>query len=210
MRALRPRRWPLAACVCAHLVSANVARGERGALTETEAERLAQGETVVRPASFDAGQARWIGGVTYTVFDVHCDRIRAELRDPAAYARLLPRVKSARLVGENDGDRFIEIRHSMLDAVYTIRMREDSPSSFRFWLDRGRPHDLDDAWGFTRLAELTGEGGAPRCFVTYAILASLGESQVATLFEGRIRRAMLSLPALLRRRLAVAPPKVPG
>ncbi len=187
------------------------ARADRGALTEAETERLSQGETVVRPASFDAAQARWIGGVTYTVFDVHCNRIRAELRDPSAYARLLPRVKTARLVGENDGDRFIEIRHTVLDAVYTIRMREDSPWSFRFWLDRGRPHDLDDAWGFAGLQELTGEDGAPRCFVTYAILASLGESQMASLFEGRIRRAMLSLPALLRRRLAAPPPaKVPG
>lgn len=190
--------------------TSSVASAERGALTEAETERLARGETVVRPSSFDAGQARWIGGVTYTVFDVHCDRIRAELRDPGAYARLLPRVKTARLVGENDGDRFIEIRHSVLDAVYTIRMREDSPASFRFWLDRGRPHDLDDAWGYARLAELSGEGGAPRCFVTYAILASLGESEIASLFEGRIRRAMLSLPALLRRRLAAPALKVPG
>ncbi len=207
---MRALRLVLLALTGAQLATTAVAHAERGALTDAETERLARGETVVRPASFDAGEARWIGGVTYTVFDVHCDRIRAELRDPAAYARLLPRVKTARLVGENDGDRFIEIRHSVLDAVYTIRMREDSPASFRFWLDRGRPHDLDDAWGFTRLAELSGEGGAPRCFVTYAILASLGESQVATLFEGRIRRAMLSLPALLRRRLAAAPPKVPG
>ncbi len=203
MRAL----LPLAATL-ALIALAPSARAEP--LSEAETIRLARGETVIRAHTWEPGRsARFVGGVTYTIIDAQPAEITALFDNMNAYRRVLPRTKQARLVGiEPNGDRLIELVQgtALVDAEYTIRVRQVSPSGtgreVRFWLERSRPHEIDDAWGFFRVEPFTNPAGEPRVLMTYAILVDVGPGIVRELFEEKVRAALLSVPQLVRRYMA--------
>jgi hypothetical protein len=205
--ALPPR--PIAVLgVLALLASAPAARGD--VLSERESIRLERGETVIREHTWEPGRsARFIGGVTYTVVDATAPEIAAMFDDVDAYRRVLPRTKRARLVSiERNGDRLVELVQgtALVEATYTIRVRQDAPTStrreVRFWLEPTRPHEIDDAWGFFRIEPFIGASGEQRVLLTYAILVDIGPGIVRELFEERVRAALLSVPQLVRRYVA--------
>src|SRR5205823_4278655 len=116
-------------------------------------ERLVAGRTVVREETLEAGSRRYVGGVTYAIVDATPTELATIFDDVSAYRQLLPRTKEARLVGENEGDRFVELRqgNAVMEASYTIRIHADHPhGEVRFWLDPSHPHGISDAWGFFR------------------------------------------------------------
>lgn len=179
-------------------------------LTERESIRLARGETVIREHTWEPGRsARFIGGVTYTILDAVAAEITPIFDDVNAYRRVLPRTKRARLVSlEPNGDRLVELVQgtALVEAQYTIRVRQDPPSptrrEIRFWLEPSLPHEIDDAWGFFRIEPFIGAAGEQRVLLTYAILVDIGPGIVRELFEERVRAALLSVPQLVRRYVA--------
>jgi hypothetical protein len=189
---------------------ARVARAAEPGLTRGESERLARGETVVRAQDFERGDRRYVGGVTYALLDTSAAEVAALLEDVDAYRRVLPRTKSARLVADDGRDRFIELQqgNALVQAEYTLRVRREprgpgAAQEYRFWLDPSRPHGIDDAWGFFRLEPLSGPGGEPRVLLTYAVLVDVGPGIVRDFFEERLRAALLSVPELVRRHVAL-------
>lgn len=179
-------------------------------LSAAESERLVRGETIVRAQDFEGGDRRYVGGITYTVLDTSAAEISALLEDVSAYRRVLPRTKSAKLVGDDGRDRLIELfqGNAIVQAQYTIRVRKEprgpaAGQEYRFWLDPSRPHGIDDAWGFFRLEPFSGAGGEPRVLFTYAVLVDVGPGIVRDLFEERLRAALLSVPELVRRQVAL-------
>src|SRR5207244_7940270 len=140
-------------------------------LSLDETTRLEHGETIIREQTIDHGGTRYVGGVTYTILETSPEGLAQILDDMTAWQRVLPRTKRARLVGQNDGDSFVELRqgNSLVEAKYTLRVRKNHGGrEGRFWLDPSRPHGIDDAWGFFRaepLAETA--GGQPRVLLTY-------------------------------------------
>lgn len=182
---------------------ASSARGE--SLSTDESRRLARGETVVRESTWERGERRYVGGLTYTVLDASSAEIAAILEDVGSYRSVLPRTKRARLVNRRGPDTFVELLsgNDIMEAEYTIVVRRyEGESEFRFWLDPGRPHGIDDAWGFFRLAPFEGARGEPRVLLTYAILVDVGPGIVRGLFEERLRATILSVPQLLTRAVA--------
>lgn len=179
------------------------ARGE--SLSTDESKRLARGETVVRESTWERGERRYVGGLTYTVLDASSAEIAAILEDVGSYRSVLPRTKRARLVNRRGPDTFVELLsgNDIMEEEYTIVVRRyEGESEFRFWLDPGRPHGIDDAWGFFRLAPFEGARGEPRVLLTYAILVDVGPGIVRGLFEERLRATILSVPQLLTRAVA--------
>jgi hypothetical protein len=173
--------------------------------------RLERGETVVFDQRLDRGGRHYVGGTTYTIIDASQGELETLFGDMHAYQQLLPRTKQARLVGMNNGDLFVELRqgNSLLETSYTIRVRREplAPESragegaiYRFWLDRSKPHGIEDAWGYFRLEPL-GEGadGQPRTLVTYGILVDIGPGLVRDMFEERLRQLALTVPQAMRR-----------
>lgn len=187
------------------------------ALTADEYARLAHGEVVSRPRLADVGTSRFIGGVSYVVVRGSPEGIQKLLRDPKSYGSLVPRLKQAALVGENEGDKYLRILHSLFGASYTVRVHEE-PHEFQFWVDKLKPHDVDDAWGYLHyqpVSEVPGlglgesfalgsgsqlaHGCDQRLLVTYAIMIRLGPGIVRELFSERLRSAALSLPRRLQK-----------
>jgi hypothetical protein len=214
----RASTWTAAALLTLVVVlSAPRAAGAQSSLEGDEAERLSRGETLVFDQVLDRNGHRYVGGTTYTVIDASMPELESLFVDMSAYRQLLPRTKQARLIGVNDGDFFVELRqgNSLVETSYTIRVRRetlppredlaaptasgDQRTAYRFWLDRTKPHGIEDAWGYFRLEPLANApNGAPRVLLTYGILVDVGPGLVRDLFEEPLRQLALTVPQRVR------------
>lgn len=179
--------------------------GEERSLTADEQARLARGETIIREQTLEQGDRRYVGGFTYTLLDAPEAEVWGVLGDVDAYRKVLPKTREARLVGTDGPDRLVELvqGNAIVQAEYTIRVHpEPKDGEIRFWLEPSRPHAIDDAWGFFRLAPFVTERGETRVLLTYGVMVDVGPGLVRELFEERVRAAMLSVPQLVRRYMA--------
>jgi hypothetical protein len=179
------------------------ARARADSLTPAESSRLARRETVIREQTFERGERRYVGGITYTLMDASAAEIGAVIDNVESLRRVLPRTKHARVVGTSGGDQLLELvqGNAVMQAEYTIRVRR-KPNEARFWLDPSRPHGIDDAWGFFRFDPVIAPTGEERVLLTYGVLVDVGPGIVRELFEERVRAALLSVPQLVRRQVA--------
>jgi hypothetical protein len=172
-------------------------------LSDTEMASLEAGRPVVREENVERAGHHYIGGVSYIVIDASPDRVATTLNDVRTYRQILPHTRSVRWVGlsRKSGDSFVEIEqgNAIAHGKYTVRVRherggsENSGSTIRFWLDPRFSHDLDDANGFFHL-----EPRGQKTLLTYLVMVDLGPGIFGRLFEGRIRRAALSTPTLVK------------
>jgi hypothetical protein len=81
-----------------------------------------------------------------------------------------------------------------------VRIRRDradhdtSSAIIRFWLDPHFSHNIADASGFFHV-ETVGE----KTLLTYLVMVDLGPGFWGQMFEGRVRRAALSTPLLVKK-----------
>jgi hypothetical protein len=164
-------------------------------LSAGETARLLRGEPVSRPQQLDRGSHHYVGGVTYEVIDAAPGQVTALMDDVKSWRRLLPRTREATPVGEADGDSLVELTHgsSLVQVSYTLRLHRDG-TSMRFWMDRGRSHDIDDAWGYARSIALP-DG---RTLLTWGILVDMGPGLLRELFESRVQTLALAVPDRVR------------
>ena len=172
-------------------------------LTEAEIADLEAGHMIVRPENVERAGRHYIGGVSYIMIDAPAEHVIAVLDDVRTYREILPRTRSVRWVGiARDGDTVIELDqgNAVAHGKYTARIRRDRSTSsassalIRFWLDPRYPHDIADASGFFHV-ETVGE----KTRLTYLVMVDLGAGLFSQMFEGRIRRAALSTPLLVKK-----------
>ena len=173
-------------------------------LTASELSSLTRGETVTRPVTFEPNGQRFVGGVTYSILNTTPEALFSLLDKVDAYVEVLPRTKYAEKVAGPAPDLFIELHqgNALIDAAYTVRIRkEPEKKRIRFWLEPSRPHAIDDAWGFFRYELLAKENGESRILLTYGALVDVGPGMLRSMYEDRVRDAMLRVPENLRRYL---------
>jgi hypothetical protein len=158
-------------------------------------ERLGRGGTVARVQTIEYDDRRYVGGVTYTLFDEPAGDVAALVNDVKGWRRFLPKTRDAHLVGVVGGDALVEVTHgsALVQVAYTMRVHREG-NVVRFWLDANRPHDIEDLWGFFRAEPF--EGG--RALVTYGILINIGAGLMRDLFEDRVRELALTVPERVR------------
>ncbi len=186
-------RFLLLAPLLTLLVAAPVARAE--GLSDAETSRLQHGETVVRPQQVDRGERRYVGGVSYQIVDAAPDDLSRLIDDVSTWRRFLPKARDVERVGEAGGDPLVEVTHGtpLLQVAYTLRFHREG-EAVRFWVDRSRPHDIDDAWGFLRAEPLP----AGRTLLTWGILVDMGPGLLRDLFESRVQALALTVPGRVR------------
>jgi hypothetical protein len=137
------------------------------------------------------------------MIDAPAEQVLSVLDDVRAYREILPRTRSFRLLGiARDGDTIIELEqgNAIAHGKYVARIHRDrdergrAPATVRFWLDPRYPHDIADANGFFHL-ETVGD----KTLLTYLVMVDLGGGLFSNMFEGRIRRAALSTPMLVKK-----------
>lgn len=166
-------------------------------LTRAERHALLLGSTVARPVVFERRAARYVGGVSYQLVRASPRAVLAALEDVNDLPFMLPHTQRARLVGHVGRDACIELTqgNGLVSATYTVRARRvKGRSELRFWLDRSRPHGIEDVWGFFRVEPFD----AGRSLVTVAVALDLGPGLARMLFEGRIQNVILGTPERIR------------
>jgi len=166
-------------------------------LDSHELEALRAGYRVERPLAFDSGRGNYVGGVSYQLVRAEPEEVLSALESVASLPALLPRTRSARLLGFEAGRARVELTQgpSPFTATYTIQLeRARDSNELRFWLDPRAPRDIRDVWGFFR-AEPHGKG---RTLVTVGVALDLGPGLVRSLFESRIQRLMLGAVTQIR------------
>jgi len=200
MALLAPGKLRLWAMVVAVVAATSVASAAGSELSEAEIQDLQAGRMVSRPEDVDRGGRRYIGGVSYIMIDASAEQVLAVLDDVRTYRAILPRTRSVRWLGiARDGDTIVEIEqgNSIAHGKYAVRIRRDRSASaamIRFWLDPRYAHDIVDASGFFHV-ETVGE----RTRLTYLVMVDLGPGLWAQMFGGRVRRAALSTPLLVKK-----------
>ncbi len=172
----------------------------RGVRAESfgEAERAAllSGETVSRPMVLSRAGGRYVGGVSYQVVRASPAEVLAALGDMRELPQMLPRTKSAPLVGVTPrGARVVLTQGTRLvETTYTVTLRRVGASELRFRLDPSRPHGIRDVWGYVRARPI----GSGATLVTVAVALDVGPGLTRALFEDRIQAVILSTPRHIR------------
>ncbi|HMJ56764.1 MAG TPA: SRPBCC family protein [Polyangiaceae bacterium] len=201
------RLW---AMVVAVVTASSLASAAGSELTEREIADLQAGQMVVRADDVERGGRRYIGGVSYIMIDAPPEQVIDVLDDVRTYRDILPRTRSVRWLGiARDGDSIVELEqgNAMAHGKYTVRIRRDrtdrdsSSAIIRFWLDPRFSHNIADASGFFQI-EAVGE----KTRLTYLVMVDLGSGFWGQMFEGRIRRAALSTPLLVKKYVESHPP----
>ena len=133
---------------------------------------------MIREDTIERSGHRYVGGVSYVLINAAPEQVTGVLENVSAYRHILPRTRSLRLIGfSRQGESIIELEqgNSLVHGKYTVRVRREhaapdsSSALFRFWLDQGYSHDIDDASGFFRV-EPMGDG----TLLTYMVMVDLG------------------------------------
>jgi hypothetical protein len=92
---------------------------QRDVLAPREREALLAGESVTRPLVFERDGGRYVGGVSYQVVRARPEQVLAAMGSPKDLALMLPRTKSARMVGVGAHGARIELTQgtSLVDAT---------------------------------------------------------------------------------------------
>ena len=202
MALLAHAKLRLSALLLAVFTATQVASAAGTELTEAEIADLQAGQMVVRVDDVDRGGRHYIGGVSYVTINAPAEQVIGVLDDVRTYREILPRTRSLRWIGiARDGDTIIELEqgNAIAHAKYAVRIHHDrkaasSSAVIRFWLDRRYPHDIDDANGFFQV-ETVGD----KTLLTYLVMIDIGAGFWGHMFEGRIRRAALSTPMLVKK-----------
>jgi hypothetical protein len=150
---------------------------------------------VSRPQEVQRGSRRYVGGVSYKIIDAAPEDLASLLDDVGQWGRFLPKTRDARRDGAIGEDPLVRITHgsALVQVAYTLRVHREG-NVVRFWMASGRPHDIEDVWGYIR-AEPLGDG---RTLMSYGILIDMGDGILRDMFEGRVQELALEVPDHVR------------
>lgn len=174
------------------------AQASSGAFTAGETAQLKRGELVMRQEARRQGELQLIGGTSWQIIDLPADAVWSAVRDTDRYDRFVPELKQARLIEENGRQRMVAMRHESgpVEAKYTLKMRFTNDQKMaQFRLDRTRPHDIREGWGFFMVKPY----GKKKSMLTFGVMADVGTGLVAGIVRSQVHEWMLRIPGQLKR-----------
>ncbi|HEY3234029.1 MAG TPA: SRPBCC family protein [Polyangiaceae bacterium] len=173
------------------------ARPSAEKLTPVERGRLLAGEVVSHPVKFEHDGGVYVGGVAQQLVRAQPEQVMAALENVQNLPRALPKTRSARLLSTSSRSARVELvqGNRFMQARYSVHLaRQPGNGEIRFWLDRTRPHDIRDVWGFFRVQKFDPN----RSLVSVGVSLDVGSGLVRMLFEDKIVRVILSTPRCIR------------
>ena len=180
-------------------VAAPTAEAQRRGFSQDERRTLERGELVVREESRRRGALRLIGGTSFQVIDQPPEVVWRAIQDTERYPRFIPEAVEARVVdGRNRPERLVYLRHEQgpVGASYFVNVRLSAPRrTMQFRVDRTRPGDLSEGWGFLQVTGF----GERQSMVTFGVFADVGVGILAGFVRPRVHEWMMRVPELLKR-----------
>jgi hypothetical protein len=164
--------------------------------TKQEWQRVLAGEHVVRPLEQERGDLELIGGIAWQRVEAPADVVWDTVTRPEHYRFLLPYAIEAQPA--DDGDVLIRHRVIFGEVSYRLRFAADPEARvLRFHVPKAWGA-LRAGWGELRVKPL-GDGA---CVVTWNVMADPHVGFLGGLFDGAVQRAMLAVPARIRKFVA--------
>jgi hypothetical protein len=167
-------------------------------LSDADQRTLVAGRTVSRKVRFKRGRhGAYVGGVSYQVVKASPAEVLKALSDVKALPHALPRTLSADLVSRAGRSARVDLTQGTAPFVakYTVHLEQaHEGDAIKFWLDRSRPHDVRDVWGYFRVTDF----GQGRSLVTVAVALDIGPGLARMLFEDGVERIILRAPDKIR------------
>jgi hypothetical protein len=182
------------------------AKSAAGASPSAERRLLEAGDVVTRPLDFERGSSHYVGGIATGLVPASPERVLAAIHDVAALRVMLPHTKHVALVDAEGSSRRIELLQgsSLVEAKYTVELSPDGrPGELGFKLDRSRPHDIDDVYGYFKVERFDDEHSV----VTVAAAVDVGSSFTIFLFGKKVQDVILSTPHAMRDYFSHAEPR---
>jgi hypothetical protein len=199
-------RWLLSACcllcacggspVAVRPASSLAAALEFEPFTVSERNLLESGRAVNRERALTRNDQDYLGTVSYQLVSARSSTVMGAFSHDS-WSALLPKTKRATLLESRGGVSRVELAqgNDWITAEYTVYVKRESSTELRFWLDRTRPHDVDDAWGYFRAEPYDDQ----RTLVTVAVAVDIGSGLLTGLFRSAVQASILTTPALIKR-----------
>lgn len=186
-------------CLSLHMwVPTAVAATKARPLSAHERERLARGELVTRPVIERRGALRLVGGTSWQVIDAKPSAVWQAVLDTSHYNRMLPCVRSAKLVSKNAQQRTVFVTHSAgpVDASYYLKVKTYPERwDVTFTLDESRPRSVRAAWGFYSIRPY----GNGKTLLAYGAMVDVGDGLIASLTRTTVQEWTLKVPWMVKR-----------
>ncbi len=160
-----------------------------------ERRELERGEPVRRPSTRERAGQQLVGGTAWRVIPRPLEEVWRGVEDAEHLCQMLPECVEQRVVARGDARHTVRITHEYgpIRASYHVRVElrpEQHDLSFR--LDRSRPNDVREAWGFLTLAPYRGRDD--RTLVTWGVMADPGSEIMTGILGGAVQASLLRVP----------------
>lgn len=191
------------ACACSGAAGNGSALPAKGAadaaapLENVERALLANGQIITKPVQFERGSMKYVGGSATGLVPATPERVFQAIQDPEALLAMLPKTKRVTLVDSGSSSRRLELLqgNSFVNATYTVKLvPSEHPGELTFQMDRSRPHDIDDVYGYFKVERFDDK----RSLVTVAAAVDVGSDFTNLLFGKRVQDVILSTPYAMR------------
>jgi hypothetical protein len=168
---------------------------DRG-LSARELEQLGRGKLVSRPLR--NARSTQVGGTSWILVNADVDTVWRALTDFSHYGRFVPAAGRARILQKNGDVRIVGMQQEsgLVTVSYALRtVLDPARREIRFRVDRRRPRDVHDGWGYFKL-EPRADG---RTLVTYGAVVEPGGAVLAAVMGDALRDHLLNIPRRLKR-----------
>lgn len=191
----RARFAPAVVCSVAVAVAAIAPAAPAQEFDAAERRELERGEPVRRPSTRARDGRQLVGGTAWRVIPRPLDEVWRGVEDAEHLCQMLPECVEQRVVVRGDSRRTVRITHvyGPIRASYHVHVElrpEEHDLSFR--LDRSRPNDVREAWGFLTLAPYRGRDD--RTLVTWGVMADPGSEIMTGILGGAVQASLLRVP----------------
>lgn len=168
---------------------------DRG-LSPRELQALGRGRLVSRPLR--NARSSQVGGTSWILVNADAETVWRALTDFSQYSRFVPSAGRSRIIQRNGDVRIVSMQQAsgLLEVNYALRTVVDTAKrEIRFRIDRRRPRDVRDGWGFFKV-EPRADG---RTLVSYGAVVEPGGAVLAAVMGDALRDHVLSIPRRLKR-----------
>lgn len=177
----------------ASLGDASVVQSQR--FTRTERATLNEHEPVRRPRTQNRDGHAYVGGTAYRVIPRPLAEVWRAVEDSPRMCQMLPECTRQRVVSRQSDRVVMRFTHEYgpVVASYHVRIELDADAhDLSFRLDRSRPNDVREAWGFLQLAPYRGR--EDQTLVTWGVMADPGSALMTSLIGGMVQASLLRVP----------------
>lgn len=167
-----------------------------GGLSARELQQLGRGKLVSRPLR--NARSSQVGGTSWILVNADADTVWRALTDFSQYNRFVPSAGRSRIIQRNGDVRIVGMQQAsgIIEVSYALRtVLDPAKREIRFRIDRRRPRDVHDGWGFFKL-EPRADG---RTLVSYGAVIEPGGAILAAIVGDALREHVLSIPRRLKR-----------